>query len=188
MTGEDLKAYSPERLQEAIAQVTELAEREGVRVALCGGLALQSYGSTRLTKDVDFVAERHIEALPNLEPLSFGGSQVCAPNGVPVDLIVRNDAVRPLYESALDTAVGRPSIPCLVVQPVYLAAMKLAAGRARDLADFYFLVNENIIDLGTARVIVDKYVGGWYAARDFDTKVEDAKLEAEREKKARRSP
>jgi hypothetical protein len=186
LTGEQRHAYSPERLDEAVGQVTELAEREGIRVALCGGLALQSYGSPRLTKDVDMVADRVLQALPEQRPLSFGGSQVSAPNGVPVDLIVRDDDFRQLYEHALDEAINRPSVPCLVVRAEYLAAMKLAVRRPWDVGDLHWLITaKGILDRDLARRIVRKYVGGQFAVQEFDREVEEAEFEAERERRAR---
>lgn len=186
MRGDERRAYSPELLDEAIAQVTELAEREKTAVALCGGLAMQSYGSDRLTKDADFIAEFELNGLEAKRQLSFGGYEAVAKNGVPVDLIVRRDALHGLYDAALDRAISRPGIPCKVVTPDYLAAMKLAAGRPRDILDLHYLITEGPIELERAREIIDEYVGGWYAVRDFDMHVEEAFLEQKREGKVRR--
>lgn len=188
MTGDDRKAYSPELLDEAIEQVTAAADLAALPIALCGGLAMQSYGSDRLTKDVDVVVGDHgqMPQLTPLRPLSFGGYETRAPNGVPVDVIVRSDDLLALYNTALSTAVSRPGIACLVVRPEYLAAMKLAAGRARDRLDLHYLITApGVLDRALTREIVKRYVGGWYAARDFDTHVEDAELAALRERRAR---
>jgi hypothetical protein len=187
MTGDDLKAYSPERLNEAIAEVTALAEKAGVRIALCGGLAMQSYGSPRLTKDVDIVAEATIEGLPVVRRLTFGGIQSTASNGVPVDLIVRADDYAELYEGALREAVSRPGVPCLVTAPEFLAAMKLAARRPRDLLDLHWLVTSRELDLARVRTrqIVRTFVGGRFAADEFDREVEMAEFEAAKERKVR---
>jgi hypothetical protein len=188
VTGEDRKAYSPERLDEATAQLTELAEKAGVKIALCGGLAMQSYGSERLTKDVDLVAPNvaWASSLPVVRQLTFGGVQMTAPNGVPVNLIVRVDEFRGLYDSALQNGVSREGVACLVIAPEHLAAMKLAARRPRDTLDLHWLISSKSIDVEATRNLVHRYLGGQFAAQEFEREVELALFEAEREKRLRK--
>jgi hypothetical protein len=159
--------------------VAAIARDEGVRVALLGGYALQLYGSPRLTGDIDVVADDAIDALPEGKALSFGGFQTFAPNGVPVDLVLRDDDYAALYEEALARAAEIPEAPMPVVQPEYLAAMKMVAGRARDAADLEWLVVSDAADLVETRRIVRRHLGP-YAAQEFDRIVEEARWKASR--------
>jgi hypothetical protein len=188
MTGEDRKAYSPERLDEATEQLSELAEKAGVKIALCGGLAMQSYGSERLTKDVDLVAADAgwASSLPIVRQLTFGGVELTAPNGVPIDLIVRADEFRGLYDSALQNAVSREGVPCLVVSAEHLAAMKLAARRPRDTLDLHWLIASKRIDLEATKRWIHRYLGGQFAVQEFEREVDLALFEAEREERLRK--
>jgi len=186
MKDEDRKAYSPERIDEAAAQVARLADRAGVRVGLCGGLALQAFGSQRLTKNVDFIAQLPIDGLPIVRKLTFGGMETVAPNGVPVNVIVRDDDYRGLYESALASATKRSGTPCPIASAEYLAAMKLAARRQRDLVDLHWLIVAGGLDLHLTRKIIGQFVGGRFAVDAFDREVDVAKLDAARESRVRR--
>jgi hypothetical protein len=171
-SGGNKKFLDPAVLSEAATQVTELAANEGVRVALVGGFALQLYGSDRLTGDVDFAAERLLEALAAEKPLTFGGAKVRAPNGVDVDLVVRCDDFASLYEEALERAQPMQGSATRVVQPEYLAAMKMIAGRPRDDADLAFLITSKTIDFDRTRAILRKHLGP-YAVTEFDRVVEE---------------
>lgn len=104
MTSGKRRLLSPEALDEATEQIAAIAKKEGARVALVGGLALQHYGSPRLTGDVDVVAEELLDGLRKGRQLSFGGEATKAPNGVPVDVIVRADGYAALYQEALNRA------------------------------------------------------------------------------------
>ena len=86
---------SPEILDQAVVDITEIARESGVRLVLVGGYAMQLYGSPRLTANVDVATLEMLESLEPEQELSFGGAQVRAPNGVPVDIIVRNDEYAP---------------------------------------------------------------------------------------------
>jgi hypothetical protein len=173
------KFLAPEVLDEAAEQVAEIAEREQVAVALCGGYALQYFGSPRLTGDIDVVADRTISGLPAGPELSFGGEKTTAPNGTPVDLIVRDDDFAELYESALEEAKQPQDVPMPVVSPEYIFAMKMVAGRARDFADIEWLIISGAIDLAKTRRIVMEHLGP-YAAQEMDRLVEEAEWKAER--------
>ena len=174
MTGRSKRFLAPETLDEAAREVAALAHDENIPVALIGGYALQLYGSPRLTGDVDVVADGLIEALPEGEPLSFGGVQTESPNGVPVDLVLRDDDYAALYEEALVRAVDLQDAPMPVVRLEYLAAMKMGAGRARDGADLEWIILRSGADLSAVRRIVKQYLG-LYAAREFDRLVEEAR-------------
>jgi len=169
---------APDTLEAAAAAVMRTAVASGTPVALAGGLALQLYGSTRLTGDVGFVAERAMPEYPPERRLSFGGyaSNV---GGVPLDLILRDDDFEPLYQEALRDAMPHPTLPGAVIRPEFLVAMKMVAGRKRDEADLEFLLTEADLDVASTRQIVYRFLGP-YAAREFDQALQIARWRAER--------
>lgn len=173
------KFLDPALLMEAVEQVGALAKAEGVRVALIGGFALQLYGSNRLTGDVDFAAEERVRALPPGPALSFGGEQTEAPNGVPVDVVIRDDDYAGLYEEAVAKAVRVKGVTVPVVRPEYLAAMKMVAGRGRDATDLEFLIASGTVRPERTRKIVKKHLGP-YAAGEFDRIVDEVEWKASR--------
>jgi hypothetical protein len=174
------KLLSPDVLEAGAVEIEGMSKKEGVRVALIGGYALQLYGSPRLTGDLDIVAYSEIEALPEIRPLSFGGYQSDTPNGVPVDVVLRNDDYASLYEAALSFAVNMPESPLPVARPEYIAVMKMAAGRGRDMADLEWMITANVIDLAKTKTTVRRYLGV-YAVQEFERLVEQARWRASRE-------
>lgn len=163
---------SPDLLVEAVGEVAALARREGVRIALIGGFALQLHGSDRLTGDIDIAADARLRALPRGKALSFGGEATQAPNGVPVDWVLRDDDFAPLYDEAVARAVRVRGVPALVARPEHLVAMKMVAGRTRDTADLEFLLGAGVADPSKARTVVKKHLGP-YAARELDRLAEE---------------
>jgi hypothetical protein len=57
---------STETLDRVANEMTRLARRQKVKAAVVGGLAMQIYGSDRLTMDVDFIADRLVKGLADL--------------------------------------------------------------------------------------------------------------------------
>lgn len=188
-SGISKKFLEPELIREALQQVGRIAAAEKAHVALAGGCAMQLYGSDRLTTDVDILSDTRLRSsqkwspdrLLSGKPLSFGGEQTKAPNGVPLDIIRRDDEVQSLYEEALDKSVRIRGVPILVVQPEYLAAMKFEAQRIKDELDLAFLISSKSIDLKKTRKIIYKHLG-WYAAREFDRAVDETMWKASRGK------
>jgi hypothetical protein len=180
MTGPKRKLESPKRkleslkrLEEALYEVLRLAEREDRSVVVAGGMAMQVYGSDRLTADVDVLSDGFLSGLPRGKALTFGGETTHASNGVTVDVICRTDDYKELYEEALTAALdnfatSESDFP--VVDVEYLAAMKFAAGRFKDRADLVFLVKETGLNRETLRVIVRKHLGR-YAVRELDNEL-----------------
>ena len=169
MTSSKQRLLSPEVLDKAARCVIDVAKIEGVPAAIGGGFALQLYGSPRLTGDIDVVALRRLMSLPQGEPLSFGGyrSEV---DGVPVDIILRDDDFASLYDQGLlckRTVEGLPVLPA-----EYLAAMKMVAGRHKDLADLEFLIGEGVIDMTETRSIVRRFLGP-YAVKELNSFAEE---------------
>lgn len=164
---------SPEVLAEAASEVGVIAEAEGTKIALIGGLAMQMYGSDRLTGDVDIAAEVRIHGLRQGTALSFGGEQTHSSAGVPVDIVVRDDDFASLYEDAVDHAIMLPESPIPVADPEHIAAMKMVAGRSKDSADLAFLIVSGVVDPAKAKRLIRKHLGP-YAANEFDRIVEEA--------------
>src|SRR5207302_811597 len=126
----------------------------------------------RLTGDVDFAADSIPRAVKSVRALEFGGETVEVPSGRPVDLIVRSDDFKPLYDEALETAVPRFELSVPVVAPEYIAAMKMVAGRGKDLTDLEFLIAFGIIDANKAHQLIGRLLGA-YAAKEFDALVSE---------------
>lgn len=154
------RALTVDEIGASIDEILVLAKRQRFRVALAGGVAMQVHGSDRYTRDVDFLASRSPTGVKVVRPLGFGGVQMIAAADVPVDLIVRDDEWEPLYEAALRNAETVKGIPIRVITPEYMAALKLAAHRDKDMADLRFLLTEaESFDYDLARKIVARHLG-----------------------------
>lgn len=172
---------SSAQLDEAVAEVALAAKAEGVQIALIGGVALHFYGSDRLTTDIDFAASDLIDDLPRGPELSFGGEQTQTSNGIPVDLIIRSDRWAPLYEAAIETAKRVPGSKALVARPEYILAMKMQARRPKDEFDLAFLLSNSVINVKSARKVVEEYLGN-YAEEELDSLIEEFEWKRSRRK------
>lgn len=170
--------------------VQGMSVEQGFVAALVGGVALQMYGSPRFTKDVDFIMDGPLSDLGSLrhvKRIEFGGDVYTAPNGVKLDLILRNDEYADLYEDALANVVGTPQ-GVYVVRAEHLAAMKLAAGREKDLLDLKWMIRqEDLLDLKKAREIIYRFMGRFGRDR-FDDIVDQAMVEKEMQRRRGRDP
>lgn len=171
----------PLTLRKVASVVAVTAKQESVEVALVGGFAMQHYGSSRLTGDIDVIADSSISAFVSEGPLSFGGERTTI-WGVKTDIIVRRDKYQQLYREALDHAVTTKNLPIRVVLPEYLAAMKLAARRPKDEIDLHYLIGAKTVDINLLRSIVDTHLGS-YGLDELDEVLVDVELEDERKKK-----
>lgn len=159
---------SHDELMDAAAAVAQAAG--GEEVALAGGLAMQVWGSPRLTGDLDVVAS---SGLGYQGPeLSFGGVRTHE-HEIELDVIVRDDEWRKLYAEALAEAVEVSGVPMPVIAPEYLAAMKMVAGRPKDEGDVRYLVLMGDFDRPKAEAIVRRHLGP-YAVKEFRSLVEEA--------------
>ncbi len=59
---------------DALLEIDEATNKQGIQVALCGGVAMQVYGSDRLTADIDVLVTRPPYAFQQGAMLGFGGS------------------------------------------------------------------------------------------------------------------
>lgn len=186
MTYNFLKKFlGPEQIEGALREVDNLKDVSDVDIAVAGGVAMQVYGSDRLTKDIDFLASRVFDGIDVQRRLTFGGvGGLTVVGRVPVDVIVRDDDSRKLYEEALETSV--PSSDLLgarIVLPEYMAAIKLDAGRVKDEEDLHFLIRAEVIDLSTTRSIIRRLLGA-FAVKEFQSHVDEMtwRMESERKK------
>jgi len=171
------KYPSRDEVEEAIAVALSVARDQDLSVALVGGIAMQFYGSDRLTKDVAFVAcdiPLMDKRLKFDRKLSFGGRAFRTSSGIPVDFIARDDGYEELYDEALSKAVVIDGFP--VVTPPYLAAMKLSAMREKDRLDLSFLLSKmTAMDISRTRKVVERLLGGQFAVDELDLAVSEAK-------------
>lgn len=158
-------------LQKASRAVKKVATAEGVNTIIAGGYAMQLYGSTRLTSDVDFVLERELP-FPAKKPLSIGGIKTEI-DTIPVDLIVRNDEYRDLYDHSLETAVRMKGIVLPVVRAEELAVMKIVANRPKDMLDLAYLITSRTLDLDRTKKLIREYLGR-FSVRVFENYVLEA--------------
>jgi len=164
--GERLPSY--DELMDAAAAVAQAAN--GGDVALAGGLAMQVWGSRRLTGDLDVVANSDLGYTGPM--LSFGGVRT-QEHEIDLDVIVRDDEWRGLYEEALTEAVEVSGVPMPVIAPEYLAAMKMVAGRSKDEGDVRYLVLMGDFDRKKAEAIVRRHLGP-YAVKEFRAVIDEA--------------
>lgn len=178
MTPPNRKRFlAPEVLETAARAISSEAKSQDIKVALLGGFAMQYYGSPRLTGDVDFVSSDRLsgsDILKRVKRLSVGGDRFLAIGEVPSDVVFREDEYALLYEEALassaDTGMG-----FRVVTPEYLAAMKMAARRAKDELDLLWLLSQpGLVDINKARSIVHKHVGGRFGVDEFNSVLREA--------------
>lgn len=180
----------PDQINDVIVLIQKMAAQQGFSAILIGGVALQVYGSSKLTRDIDFALDHPVEdagVLRRVSPISFGGDKYIAPNGAKIDLIVRNDEYAGLYEDAIDNSIPSPAgIP--IVTPEHLAAMKLAANREHDILALKWMVRQpDLVDIKKARAIVYRFMGR-YAQDRFDDIVDQAVVEKEVKKRRGRDP
>lgn len=184
MTSQFLKKYlGPDRIESALREINSLEDVKHVRIAVAGGIAMQVYGSDRLTTDIDFFADRVFDGIDVQRNLSFGGVGGLTVRGkVPVCINVRSDDSQRLYEEALDRSLPLPELlGALVVTPEYMAAIKLDAGRAKDEEDLHFLIREKVIDLEKTRSIIRRLLGA-FAVKEFQSHVDETEWKRERDR------
>jgi hypothetical protein len=167
--------------EKLIAAATEICDHCD-EVVIVGGLAMQFWGSPRLTLDVDLAADEiPTDMDTECQRLTIGGVRARAKNGVPVDIIVRNDEWSDLYEEAIDHAEKVDGAPAPVVTPEYLVAMKMVAGRPKDEQDVRFLVllPDDQFDMGECEEVVRDFLGA-YAVKELKAIVEEARWRKEK--------
>lgn len=178
---------SPDEVDQVVrAMLDVVSGKPDLSVAIAGGIALQIYGSDKPTTDVDFLSNWTLgpqDAFQIQGPLSFGGLTYNL-GDIPVDLIVRNDGYRKLYEEALENVVDYMGVP--VVTPEYLAAMKFSAGRPKDIVAVAWLLGQkDLLDVEKVGDILRRTLGGQVAGDLWKRAVEKltSSIEHARKKK-----
>lgn len=166
----------PEKLANVMAVVKAEAEKAGIPVVLLGGAAMIHYGSPRMTTDIDVVSTGLPQIAQIGKSLTFGG-RAFKIQGVKVDWIVRDDDYAALYADAARECAAAAGY--CVVRPEYLAIMKQAAGREKDVQDLVWLLSQKVggrplVDRKLARKMAGKYLGGQYAQESWDSFVLEA--------------
>ena len=141
-----LDVIDTESASQAVEMISRLAEENGVDWALVGGLAMNLYGSDRLTKDIDVIADKllPIEHSQIVGKLKQGGERFNAETDktvVSVDWIIRNDVFKSMFNEALKSAVRINEVP--VLTPEWLVILKFIAGRFKDQEDAVFLLSRS---------------------------------------------
>jgi len=169
-TATKIRANAPVSMAEVksvIDDVMAKLKEEGTKGALCGGFAMQAYGSTRLTSDVDIIVSSHPSFVTDGSPMAIGGVSTEI-DSVPIDFIERADHYRDLYDEALRTAKAMiPGNSAPVIRPEVMVALKMVAGRPKDDHDLYFLLSSVKMDNTYLNKVVTKYLGR-YALTDLD--------------------
>ena len=128
---------------EAAELVTGVANDNNIAIALAGGIAMHIYGFTRATTDVDMLAQA-VLPLQSLNDLSFGGENyqvTVSERTVSVDVIVRNDELAKIYQTALSQA-KETDIGIKIISPEWLVVLKYFSARAKDKIDLIWLLQE----------------------------------------------
>ncbi len=154
---------------EATLKLGEIARKNEVSWALVGGLAMHLYGSDRLTKDVDIIADKLLNISPVLGHLKQGGVRYEVETGdkkVSVDWIIRRDEAKKYYDRALQDAVYLEGIP--IISPEWLVILKYIAGRFKDTEDAIFLLSrKDLVNRSKIKDLIIKISGreGWILAK-----------------------
>lgn len=145
-----------------LRRFSEFFEREGIRYALAGGLAVVAWGSTRGTNDADFVVERANGPRVRAFAESLGYETTFVSDGysnhhhadkgfgdVDFMYVTGDTAERVFAAAARRTAAG---LPLPVTSPEHLIAMKVVAMKSKpmrvliDAPDIAFLLDLPGID------------------------------------------
>ena len=141
----NLDVIDEESASQAIEFISKLAEENGIDWALVGGLAMNLYGSDRLTKDIDMISTQRLP-MPKekiVGQLRQGGERYQTETDkktVLVDWIIRNDEFKVMFQDALAEAVKIDDIPILT--PEWLVILKFIAGRFKDQEDAVYLLSK----------------------------------------------
>lgn len=155
MSGPTSEFFDAERLEALFDEVdSELGEGEPVRVVACGGAVMAFKYDIRRTNDVDVISE------PFPTELRQATEVVARRRGLAEGWM--NDAAKisvPRLVPRLETIYQGHRLEVLSPGPHFLLAMKLAAGRDRDLPDAAMLIDE--IGFSDAEDVLDLIEEAW---------------------------
>lgn len=155
----NLDVIDEESASEAIDAVSKIAEENGIDWALIGGLAMNVYGSDRLTKDIDIISSRRLPVSSEkiAGPLRQGGERYLIQTKkrtANVDWIIRSDGFKKMFNEALAESVEISGTP--VITPEWLVILKFIAGRFKDQDDAIFLLSRK--GLVNRKIIKEKII------------------------------
>jgi len=160
------------RFDEVLRTFGEFFEREGVRWAVIGGMAMQAWGASRFTKDIDFVVRRRDRdrVVTFAESIGFeslnigpGYSNHVRTDGTRIDFMYVNDETA---DRLFDSAMKRPvvgDVTAPVAAPEHLAMMKALAMKSSSMRtlidgeDVRFLLALPNIDRSAVREYFSKH-------------------------------
>lgn len=155
MSGPASEFFDAERLEALFDEVdAELGDGEPVRVVACGGAVMVFKYDIRRTNDVDVISE------PFPLELRQATETVARRRGLAEGWM--NDAAKisvPRLAPRLETIYQGRRLEVLSPGPHFLLAMKLAAGRDRDLPDAAMLIDE--IGFADAEEVLDLIEEAW---------------------------
>ncbi len=185
----NLDVIDEESASQAIEIISKLAEENGIDWALVGGVAMNLYGSDRLTKDIDIISAKRLP-MPKekiVGQLRQGGERYQTETDkkvVLVDWIIRNDEFKELFREALKEAVKIDDIP--IITPEWLVILKFIAGRFKDQEDAVFLLSrKGLVNRNLIKEKIIKHIGRaawglakhgyqrWYDLADRRTREEE---------------
>ena len=137
------KIVSTESGLKAVEKLKEIADREDIKFAIIGGLAMHLYGFDRATKDIDFIAERRL-SLEVKRYLTFGGERYeieVEGEKIDVDWIMRRDQYKEFYKLAFAES-EELSFGFRIITPEWLVILKYIAGRPKDEIDLLWLLQQ----------------------------------------------
>lgn len=146
------------RFDEVLRTFAEFFEREGVRWAVAGGLAMHAWGYSRTTNDIDFVVDGNQQQRVIMFAESLGYETLFVSDGYSnhqnplkhlgkIDfLYVYGDTAEQLFAASTKRAAAN-EVTAPVLRPEHLAMMKALAMKNRpmrtliDAADVAFLLS-----------------------------------------------
>ena len=180
------EALAPEIALEAAKQIYQKAQKQGKKAAVAGGLAMQIFGFTRATKDVDLVASSLLNITSD-HKLDFGGEVYLLQiqgKDVEIDWIVRNDDKKLVYDAALENAeMTDHGFP--IITPEWMVLLKYLSGRGKDEMDLMWLLREEgLVDRDKVIKIVEELMGtmAFWAKEDLKSVFLEADFLNERDK------
>lgn len=138
------------KMRDALLAANAAYAALGVPYALVGGLAAGAHGEPRVTKDVDFLVgdEAFVRSGPIIafaKPMPLQAYDVAIdPIPLPEEPSRKSILARALTGAGVDRTLG---VDVPVVAATWLAFMKLASPRAKDLGDVVAMLRAGTVDL-----------------------------------------
>jgi hypothetical protein len=150
---DELSGHVPQSYLDGARAASEAFRVAGIRHVLVGGLAVGARGYPRGTRDIDFMVGDEAFEFHGLLVVPKAGLPVKY-SGIPVDWVsLEPDERDALEEFLVDAPPG--VVPVMPVEP--LVAMKLLAGRQKDLSDVVELVKSGVDVDSVTRFVAERF-------------------------------